>query len=160
MDMLNKNLTSPVNRPLKVIQFGEGNFLRGFADYMIDIANEQGIFNGSIVMIKPRKSGSLDKFHEQDCQYTVSLRGLVDNQATVSDRIIRSVADVLSAYTDYEKYMKLAEVNTLRFVLSNTTEAGIVFDDSDKFELNPPETFPGKLTKFLYHRFMVPQTKA
>ena len=153
MDMLNKNLTSPVNRPLKVIQFGEGNFLRGFADYMIDIANEQGIFNGSIVMIKPRKSGSLDKFHEQDCQYTVSLRGLVDNQSTVSDRIIRSVADVLSAYTDYEKYMKLAEVNTLRFVLSNTTEAGIVFDDSDKFELNPPETFPGKLTKFLYHRF-------
>ena len=153
MDVLNKQLTNPVKRPVKVVQFGEGNFLRGFVDYMIDIANEQGKFDGSIVLIKPIEFGSLDNFHAQDCQYTVSLRGRVDGEGKILNRVITSVSDAVDAYTEYEKYMGLAEIDTLRFVVSNTTEAGIVFDDTDKFELDPPKTFPGKLTKFLYHRF-------
>ena len=153
MEVLNKNMTNPVNRPVKVVQFGEGNFLRGFVDYMIDIANEQGKFDGSIVLIKPIEFGNLENFHKQDCQYTVSLRGRVDGEAKILNRQITSVVDAVDAYTEYEKYMGLAEIDTLRFVVSNTTEAGIVFDDTDKFELNPPKTFPGKLTKFLYHRF-------
>ena len=73
MVTLNKSLTNPVDRPIKVVQFGEGNFLRGFVDYMIDIANEKELFDGSIVLIKPIEFGSLDAFHGQDCQYTVSL---------------------------------------------------------------------------------------
>ena len=153
MEVLNKNMTNPVNRPVKVVQFGEGNFLRGFVDYMIDIANEQGKFDGSIVLIKPIEFGNLENFHKQDCQYTVSLRGRVDGEAKILNRKITSVVDAVDSYTEYEKYMGLAEIDTLRFVVSNTTEAGIVFDDTDKFELNPPKTFPGKLTKFLYHRF-------
>lgn len=153
MDVLNKQLTNKVERPVKVVQFGEGNFLRGFVDYMLDIANEQGKFDGSIVLIKPIEFGNLDNFHKQDCQYTVSLRGMVDGEAKVLNRQITSVSDAVDAYTEYEKYMGLAEIDTLRFVVSNTTEAGIVFDATDKFELNPPKTFPGKLTKFLYHRF-------
>ena len=72
MEVLNKNMTNPVNRPVKVVQFGEGNFLRGFVDYMIDIANEQGKIDGSIVLIKPIEFGNLENFHKQDCQYTVS----------------------------------------------------------------------------------------
>ena len=80
MDVLNKQMTNPKDRPVKVVQFGEGNFLRGFVDYMIDIANEQGKFDGSIVLIKPIEFGNLDNFHKQDCQYTVSLRGRVDGE--------------------------------------------------------------------------------
>ena len=153
MITLNKSLTNPVDRPIKVVQFGEGNFLRGFVDYMIDIANEKELFDGSIVLIKPIEFGSLDAFHGQDCQYTVSLRGRVNGEPTILNRQITSVKDAVDSYTEYEKYMDLATIDTLRFVVSNTTEAGIVFDDSDKFDYAPPKTFPGKLTKFLYHRF-------
>ncbi len=153
MEILGKTMTAKKVRPVKIAQFGEGNFLRGFVDYMIDIANEQGKFDGDIVMIKPTASGNLEKFHRQDCQYTVSLRGIVDGQAKVLNRQITSIADAVEAYGEYDKYMNLAELDTLRFVVSNTTEAGIVYDGEDRFELNPPGTFPGKLTKFLYHRF-------
>lgn len=153
MEILNKAMTGKKTRPVKVVQFGEGNFLRGFVDYMIDIANEQGRFDGDIVLVKPIEFGNLDMFHKQDCQYTVSLRGIVDGEARVLNRKVTSVADAVDACGEYEKYMSLAEIDTLRFVVSNTTEAGIVYDETDRFELNPPRTFPGKLTKFLYHRF-------
>lgn len=153
MEILGKAMTGKKERPVKVVQFGEGNFLRAFVDYMIDIANEQGKFDGDIVLVKPRESGDLEKFHRQDCQYTVSLRGIVDGEAKVCNRQVTSVADAVSAYGEYEKFMKLAELDALRFVVSNTTEAGIVFDAGDGFEWNPPGTFPGKLTKFLYHRY-------
>ena len=136
-----------------MVQFGEGNFLRAFVDYMIDIANEQGRFDGDIVLVKPIDFGSLDLFHRQDCQYTVSLRGNVDGEARIINRVVTSVADAVDAIHEYDKYMGLAEIDTLRFVVSNTTEAGIVYDAEDRFELNPPRSFPGKLTKFLYHRF-------
>lgn len=155
MDSLNRTMTNKKARPVRVVQFGEGNFLRAFVDYMIDIANEQGRFDGDIVLIKPISFGSLDNFHKQDCQYTVSLRGMVDGEAKIINRQVTSVADAVDAYGEYDKYMGLAEIDTLRFVVSNTTEAGIVFDAEDRFELTPPRTFPGKLTKFLYHRFEV-----
>lgn len=153
MEILNSKLTDKKARPVKVVQFGEGNFLRGFVDYMIDIANEQGKFDGDIVLIKPIEFGNLEMFHNQDCQYTVSLRGIVDGEAKILNRKITSVADAVDTYNEYDKYMQLAELDTLRFVVSNTTEAGIVYDDTDRFELTPPRTFPGKLTKFLHHRF-------
>lgn len=153
MDSLNRQMTGKKDRAVKVVQFGEGNFLRAFVDYMVDIANEQGCFDGDIVLIKPIEFGSLENFHKQDCQYTVSLRGMVDGEAKVLNRQITSVADAVDSYTEYEKYMGLSEIDTLRFVVSNTTEAGIVYDASDRFEMNPPQSFPGKLTKFLYHRF-------
>ena len=95
MDTLNKNLTNPVERPVKVVQFGEGNFLRGFVDYMIDIANEKGLFDGSIVLIKPIEFGNLENFHKQDCQYTVSLRGRVNGEPTILNRQITSVKDAV-----------------------------------------------------------------
>lgn len=153
MERLNKALSGKKERPVRVVQFGEGNFLRGFVDYMIDIANESGKFDGDIVLIKPIEFGSLDMFHEQECQYTVSLRGIADGEAKVQNRVVTAVADAVDTYKEYEKYMELAKIDTLRFVVSNTTEAGIVFDDTDKMELEPPKTFPGKLTKFLYERY-------
>ena len=153
MELLNAAKTGKKERPIKVLQFGEGNFLRAFVDYMIDIANEQGKFDGDIVLVKPIEFGNLDMFHNQDCQYTVCLRGMVDGEAKVITRQVTSVADAVDAYNEYEKYNNYAKLDSLRFIVSNTTEAGIVFDDSDKFEYNPPKTFPGKLCKFLYTRY-------
>lgn len=153
MEILNRAKSGKKDRPVKVVQFGEGNFLRAFVDYMIDIANEQGTFDGDIVLIKPISFGNLDNFHNQDCQYTVSLRGNVGGEGKKINRIVTSVCDAVDAVNEYEKYMALAEIDTLRFVVSNTTEAGIVYVPEDKFEMNPPSSFPGKLTKFLYHRF-------
>lgn len=153
MELLSKAKTGKVERPVKVLQFGEGNFLRAFVDYMIDIANEQGKFNGDIVLVKPIEFGNLDRFHEQECQYTVQLRGIVDGEAKRINRVVTSVADAVDAYGEYEKYAAYAKLDTLRFIVSNTTEAGIVYDETDRMEFNPPKTYPGKLTKFLYERY-------
>ena len=153
MELLNRKKTGKVERPVKVLQFGEGNFLRAFVDYMIDIANEQGKFNGDIVLVKPIEFGSLDRFHDQECQYTVQLRGIVDGEPKRINRIVTSVADAVDAYGEYQKYADYAKLDSLRYIVSNTTEAGIVYDDTDRLEMEPPKSYPGKLTKFLYERY-------
>lgn len=145
-------IQSKVERPIKVMQFGEGNFLRAFVDYMIDILNEKGDFDGSIAIVKPISFGNLDMFREQDNLYTVLLRGKENGKVVNDSRIITSVSKVLDCADDYEEYMALAHLDTLRFVVSNTTEAGIVLDKNDSFE-GLPNTYPGKLTKFLYERY-------
>ncbi len=152
MERLNAHLAPAPARPVKVLQFGEGNFLRAFVDYMIDIANEKTDFNGSIVLVKPIPFGSLERFHEQDCRYTVLLRGLEEGEKVEKTRLITSVADVVDAAAEYEKYAAFAKTPELRFIVSNTTEAGIVLDREDQFELCPPRSYPGKLTKFLFER--------
>ncbi len=138
--------------PIKVMQFGEGNFLRAFVDYMIDIANEKGAFDGSIAIVKPISFGNLDMFKEQDNLYTVVLRGKENGKVVNDSRIITSVSKVLDCAEDYDEYMSLAQLDTLRFIVSNTTEAGIVLDENDNFD-GLPNTYPGKLTKFLFERF-------
>ena len=153
MELLSKAKTGKVERPVKVLQFGEGNFLRAFVDYMIDITNESGAFDGDIVLVKPIEFGNLDRFHAQECQYTVQLRGIVDGEAKKINRVITSVTDAVDAYGEYEKYAAYAKLDSLRFIVSNTTEAGIVYDESDSLELCPPKSYPGKLTKFLYERY-------
>ena len=149
-----KEKASRTEYPIRMVQSGEGNFLRAFVDYMLDIANEKGVFGGSIAIVKPIAFGNLDSFYAQDNFYTVILRGK-ENGKTVNDsRIITSVSKVLDCAEDYDEYMALASLDTLRFVVSNTTEAGIVLDDKDNFD-GLPNTYPGKLTKFLYERYTV-----
>ena len=139
-------------RPIKVLQFGEGNFLRGFVDYGIDVANERGQFDGDVVIVKPRP-GALAKFKAQDNLYTVALRGIKNGQVYQEDRVITCVQNVLGAYEDYEAFMGLAKLDSLEFVVSNTTEAGIVFEAGDALADCPARSYPAKLTKFLYERF-------
>ena len=153
MDILNKKLTKAIDRPIKVLQYGEGNFLRGFVDYMIDVANEAGVFNGNVAIVKAIAYGNLDSFHAQECQYTLSLRGKENGETKVINRVITSVSDAVAAIEEYDKYASYAQSETLRFVVSNTTEAGIVYDETDSFEAKPPMTFPGKLTKLLFERY-------
>lgn len=153
MERLTAAMKDAPVRPVRVLQFGEGNFLRAFVDYMIDIANEKTDFNGDIVLVKPIEMGTLfPAFKEQDYRYTVLLRGLVDGKPVELDRVVTSVADAVDAYADYEKYAAYAKLDTLRFIVSNTTEAGIVLDETDKFEYCPPHSYPGKLTKLLFER--------
>ena len=153
MEKLNAAFAPAPSRPVRVLQFGEGNFLRAFCDWMIDIANEKAGFDGSIVLVKPINIGTLfPAFKDQDYRYTVLLRGLVDGEPVEQSRVITSVSDAVDCYRDYDRYAAYAKCETLRFVISNTTEAGIVLDETDRFDLCPPNTYPGMLTKFLFER--------
>ena len=153
MENISKTGIVKKKRPVRAVQFGEGNFLRAFVDYMIDILNEKTDFDGSIVLIKPISFGSLERFREQDSIYTVYLRGLENGAEKIVKRVVTSVDSAVAAYEDYEDFIALAKVDTLRFVISNTTEAGITLDLNDKYDMCPPDSYPAKLTKFLYERF-------
>ena len=140
-------------RPIRIVQFGEGNFLRCFVDSMVEELNASGQFCGDIAIVKPIPYGNLDAFTEQDCDFTVLLQGRDGERAVEESRIIRCVRQAVDAYGEYEAYRALALLPELRFVVSNTTEAGIVYDPSDRLEACPPTSFPGKITKFLYERY-------
>ena len=147
-----QNALNKITRPVRVLQFGTGVFLRGFADYMIDIVNEKTDFDGSVAVVKSTSRGGVDALKAQECLYTVTLRGLENGAASVRSRAITCVDSVVSSAQEYEDYAALAKLPGLRVMLSNTTEAGIVYDEEDAFALCPPRSFPGKVTKFLYER--------
>lgn len=134
---------------IKILQFGEGNFLRGFVDEMVDTVVDKGLMNAEVIIVKPRSGAVNPAFKDQDCYYTTSLRG----KNGVVEKIIKCVSNIYSCYDDYDSFMKIAIDPSLRFIVSNTTEAGIVFDETDRFMDEPPASFPGKLAKFLYYRF-------
>jgi len=144
---------SKIHRPTRILQYGEGNFLRAFVAYMIDVSNEKGVLNSGVQLVKPIPFGSLDLLRSQDGVYTVLLRGKVDGAVSVESRMITCVSGVVDAYEEYETYAALAGTPELRFIVSNTTEAGIVYDESDEIARMPPKSYPGKLTKFLYERY-------
>lgn len=133
----------------KIIQFGEGGFLRGFADWMIQIANEKAGFDGKVVVVQPIEQGMCDMLTAQGCVYTHICRGVEGVDVKKIDVISRCV----KPYDDFDSYMALAENPDFRFVISNTTEAGIVFENSDKITDRPAKTFPAKLTQLLKKRF-------
>ena len=136
-------------RKEKVIQFGEGGFLRGFVDWMLDIANEKTDFNGSVVAVQPIQNGLCDTLTAQDCVYTHLCRGAEG----FDQRKISVISRCVKPYGEFEKYMALAENPDFRFIVSNTTEAGIAFSAEDKLTDTPAATFPGKLTQLLYKRY-------
>lgn len=133
----------------KIIQFGEGGFLRGFADWMIKKVNDKTDFNGKVVVVQPIENGMCDMLSAQDCVYTHICRGIEGIEVQKNDVISRCV----KPYDNFDEYLKLAEKEDFRFVISNTTEAGIVFSDKDKITDTPAKTFPGKLTQLLKKRF-------
>jgi len=142
-----------VARPEKILQFGEGNFLRAFVDWMVDITNEKTDFNGNVVMVQPLERGMADMINAQKGLYTTVLRGVQEGKEVAELRPIRSVSRCLNAYAEFDEYMKLAESPDLRFVISNTTEAGIAYGAGDRLEDKPQASFPGKVTAFLHRRW-------
>jgi tagaturonate reductase len=147
--------TSPKTptRPVKILQFGEGNFLRAFADWMVDILNEKTDFNGAVQIIQPIAEGMGHLVNAQNGLYHVVLNGIRQGKPVREIRLITSVAGVVNPFEDYQGYLKTAENPDLRFIISNTTEAGIHFDPKDMNAEVLPESFPGKLTALLYHRY-------
>ncbi|MDF2615510.1 MAG: altronate oxidoreductase [Sedimentibacter sp.] len=137
----------------KVLQFGEGNFIRSFVDWMIDEMNKTGNFNGSVVVIQPRNNDSIKKLNEQNGLFTLYLNGIKNGEAISEHSIISSISRGINTYSDYDEFLKAAENPELRFIISNTTEAGIAYEEKDNLEDRPQSSFPGKLTALLYHRY-------
>ena len=138
--------------PEKVLQFGEGNFLRAFVDYWFDLANEIADWNGKCVLVQPIGGGLAKMINEQEGLYTLYLRGSEKGQKVDDRRVISSVSRCLNPY-EAEDMMEVAASDDLEIIVSNTTEAGIVYDPSCKQEDLPPASFPAKLTQVLYHRY-------
>ena len=136
-----------------VIQFGEGNFLRGFFDSFLDTMNKKGIYDGKAVVIQPRAGGKCALLNAQDCKYNLYLRGIEKGEVRSEHSLIESISRAVDPYKSYEEYISLADNEDFRFIISNTTEAGIAFDESCRFEDKPCLSFPGKLTQLLYRRY-------
>ena len=139
--------------PERVLQFGEGNFLRCFVDWMFNELNKKTDFNGSIVVVQPIDKGMVNMLNDQDGLYTLYLRGLKDGVSQSTHETINIISRGINPYEDFAAYMATAENPDMRFVISNTTEAGIAYDDNDKPGLTPPNSYPAKLAVWLHHRY-------
>lgn len=137
----------------KVIQFGEGNFLRGFVDWIIWNTNKKTDFNASVVVVQPIEKGMVDVLNAQNGLYHLNLQGIDKGKSVDTVEEIDVISRGINPYRDFEDYLKLAEQPEMRFVISNTTEAGIAFDPECRFTDRPASSYPGKLVQLLYHRF-------
>ncbi len=154
MERLNRTSAPQAKRYTeKVIQFGEGNFLRAFIEWIIWKTNQKTDFNGSVVIVQPIEKGMVGWLNEQDGLYHLNLQGLQNGEPVDSVDLIDVVSRGLNPYEDFGSYLALAEQPEIRFVISNTTEAGIAFDPACKLEDKPASSYPGKLTQLLYERF-------
>ena len=154
MERLNRT-TAPQAKTYteKVIQFGEGNFLRAFIEWIIWKTNQKTDFNASVVVVQPIDRGMVDMLNEQDGLYHLNLQGLLDGKPVDSIDLIDVISRGINPYRDFQDYLKLAEQPEMRFIISNTTEAGIAFDPACKFTDAPASSYPGKLVQLLYHRY-------
>ena len=156
MERLNRTSAPQARRyPEKVIQFGEGNFLRAFIEWIIWNTNKRTAFNGSVVVVQPIEKGMVDCLNEQDGLYHLNLQGLQNGEPVDSIDLIDVISRGLNPYRDFDAFMALASQPELRFVISNTTEAGIAFDPSCKLDDKPAASYPGKLTQLLYRRWQI-----
>lgn len=153
MERLNRKSAQAAMYPEKIIQFGEGNFLRAFVDWIVWKTNKTTDFNAGVVVVQPIDRGMVDVLNEQDGLYHLNLQGIDKGNPVDSLEMIDVITRGINPYRDFDDYMALAENPEIRFVISNTTEAGIAFDPSCKLEDRPASSYPGKLTQLLYRRF-------
>ncbi|MDR0833939.1 MAG: tagaturonate reductase [Candidatus Symbiothrix sp.] len=139
--------------PERIIQFGEGNFLRAFVDWIVYNMNQKVDFNTGVVVVQPLPTGMVDLLNEQDGLYHVNLQGIDRGKTVDSIELIDVITRGINPYSQFDAYMKLAENPDMRFVISNTTEAGIAFDKTCQLDDKPAKSYPGKLTQLLYHRY-------
>lgn len=154
MQTLNRRDFPGAHYPERIIQFGEGNFLRAFVDWQVDLLNEHTDLNSGVVIVRPIESTFPPSLSTQDGLYTTIIRGLNEKGEAVSEaRLIRSVNREISVYSEYDEFLKLAHNHEMRFVFSNTTEAGISYHAGDKFDDAPAVSYPAKLTRLLFERY-------
>ncbi|PBJ09237.1 tagaturonate reductase [Flavobacterium sp. ACN6] len=140
-------------QPIKVVQFGEGNFLRAFVDYAFDKLNKEVDFNAGIAIVQPLKDGMVNMINDQDGLYTLFMNGIKKGEKIQDIELISNIVKTINPYTEFVNYLALAKEEQLQFIVSNTTEAGIEFIESDTPDMQPPVSFPAKLTVLLYERF-------
>ncbi|MFS4466682.1 tagaturonate reductase [Maribacter sp. 2210JD10-5] len=154
MKNLNRNTANKSKTlPIRVMQFGGGNFLRAFVDWMIQVLNEETDFNAGVAIIKPTERGDYKELKNQDGLFTVVLDGIKKGELIAEKKLVSCVQEIFHAYNEWDSYLALAQNPDVRFVVSNTTEAGIKFNPNDRIDANPPKEFPAKLTIWLNHRF-------
>jgi tagaturonate reductase len=154
MKQLNrKNTGLEKLQPIKVVQFGEGNFLRAFVDYAFHKLNKEVDFNAGIAMVQPLKDGMVHLINDQDGLYTLFMNGIKKGEKIQDIELITNIVKAINPYTEFADYLALAKEEELQFIVSNTTEAGIEFIESDTPDMQPPVSFPAKLTVLLYERF-------
>ncbi|WP_394352420.1 tagaturonate reductase [Flavobacterium jejuense] len=154
MKKLNReNIDSQALYPIKVVQFGEGNFLRAFVDYAFQRLNNELNFNAGVAVVQPLEGGMVDMLNDQDGLYTLFMNGVKKNEKIQNIELIKNIVKGINPFTDYKAFLDLAKEEELQFIISNTTEAGIEFIDSDTPEMEPPVAFPARLTVLLYERF-------
>lgn len=139
--------------PEKILQFGEGGFLRGFVDWMVHGMNRKGLFDGRVVVVQPIAHGQVATLNRQCGAYTLLMRGIEDGHEVERQQLITSISRGIDPYTDFQEYLRCAYNPDLRFIVSNTTEAGIVFSSRDRQTDQPPASFPAKLTLLLLERY-------
>ena len=154
MKSLNRKTTNkPTKHPERILQFGGGNFLRAFCDWMFHVLNEETDFNSSIVVVKPTERGDYLELKEQEGLFYVALDGIRKESLHSEVTLVESISRSIQPYTEWEAYLKTAEQPEMRFIVSNTTEAGIKFSEKDTLEAQPAHEFPAKLTQWLFHRY-------
>lgn len=153
MQKLNRNTIKTNSYTQRIIQFGEGNFLRAFSDWMIHKMNHQLNFDAGVVVIQPIEHGLVDMLNDQDGLYTLNLNGIKEGKAINDFDVIDCIEKGINPYTNFEDYLQLAQNPSFRFVISNTTEAGITYNHDDKLTDAPPTSFPAKVTVLLHKRF-------
>lgn len=139
--------------PIKIVQFGEGNFLRAFVEYAFQKLNKETEFNAGIAVIQPIERGMVKMLNDQDGLYTLFLKGIQKGQIIQQTELITNLVKGIDPYVNFEDYLSLSIEESLQFVISNTTEAGIAYVPSDTMDMRPPSSFPAKLTVLLYNRF-------
>ena len=153
MNVLNRNTVQADSYTERILQFGEGNFLRAFANWMIHEMNLQANFDAGTVVIQPIANGLIKTLNDQDGLYTLYMNGIKNGEVLSERKVIDCIQRGINPYEDYDAYLANAENPNLRFVISNTTEAGISYNPEDNLEDAPQASFPGKLTALLYKRF-------
>lgn len=153
MELNRKTAANAKVYPTRILQFGEGNFLRAFADWIVDRMNKEIGFNAGVDVVQPLPTGMVDQLNAQDGLYHVYLKGIKDGKPVKEYTMVECVNKGINPYTDYAAYEQSFLNPEMRFVISNTTEAGIAWDESDTLDMLPPKSFPAKVTALLFKRF-------
>ena len=157
-----KNIKQKLNRnnlelakklPIKIVQFGEGNFLRAFIGYAFQELNKAVDFNAGIAVVQPIDKGLVKMLNDQDGLYTLFMKGVKKGKEIQEIELINNIVKAVDPYINFKEYLSLAKEEELQFIISNTTEAGIAYVESDTIDMQPPSSFPAKLTTLLYERF-------
>ena len=153
MELLSKKIYDKPQRPVKIMQFGEGNFLRAFVDWIIQRLNDDGAINASVVVVQPMPFGRVKELKEQDGLYTLRLEGIDNGETVKNSRVIDVIGDLMNPFEEYDRFIAYGESEDLEVIISNTTEAGIAVDPTDTDLTVCPKSFPGKLLALLKRRY-------